>query len=183
MWGSPGPSQPDLEWFLGCQSVLSLSLAFRREVGDAGPDGRSGSPVGVTHEERCTSSGRLKQRFGGDQQRIQILVPRDHQGVQYGTHSGVPEPIDMSGDRGRCGVGIQLAELPGDVIAHPDFGHQCGHCVCTRSPLASARAAVSREVTTPTWTAVTLYSGQFVAQSEFSVVTTLAPVTGWWKVV
>jgi hypothetical protein len=29
-----------------------------------------------------------------------------------------------------------------------------------------------------TWTAVTLYSGQFVAQSEFSVVTTFAPVTG-----
>jgi hypothetical protein len=34
-----------------------------------------------------------------------------------------------------------------------------------------------------TCTAVTLYSGQLVAQSEFSVVTTLAPVTGWWKVV
>ena len=34
-----------------------------------------------------------------------------------------------------------------------------------------------------TWTAVTLYSGQLVAQSEFSVVTTLAPVTGWWNVV
>ena len=29
-----------------------------------------------------------------------------------------------------------------------------------------------------TWTAVTLYSGQFVAQSEFSVVTTLAPDSG-----
>ena len=51
----------------------------------------------------------------------------------------------------------------------------------TRSAaLASARAA---SVTTSTCTAVTLYSGQFVAQSEFSVVTTLAPVTGWWKVV
>ena len=45
---------------------------------------------------------------------------------------------------------------------------------------ASARAA---SVTTSTCTAVTLYSGQFVAQSEFSVVTTLAPVTGWWNVV
>ena len=33
------------------------------------------------------------------------------------------------------------------------------------------------------WTAVTLYSGQLVAQSECSVVTTLAPVTGWWNVV
>ena len=34
-----------------------------------------------------------------------------------------------------------------------------------------------------TWTAVTLYSGQLVAQSEYSVVTTLACVSGWWKVV
>jgi hypothetical protein len=34
-----------------------------------------------------------------------------------------------------------------------------------------------------TWTAVTLYSGQFVAQSELSVVTTLICVSGWWKVV
>ena len=34
-----------------------------------------------------------------------------------------------------------------------------------------------------TCTAVTLYSGQLVAQSEYSVVTTLACVSGWWKVV
>src|SRR5262249_4545543 len=34
-----------------------------------------------------------------------------------------------------------------------------------------------------TCTAVTLYSGQFVAQSEYSVVTTLACVFGWWNVV
>ncbi len=30
---------------------------------------------------------------------------------------------------------------------------------------------------------IILDSGQLVAQSEFSVVMTLAPVTGWWKVV
>jgi hypothetical protein len=34
-----------------------------------------------------------------------------------------------------------------------------------------------------TCTAVTLYSGQLVAQSENSVVMTLACVSGWWKVV
>ena len=34
-----------------------------------------------------------------------------------------------------------------------------------------------------TCTAVTLYSGQLVAQSEKSVVMTLACVVGWWKVV
>ena len=32
-------------------------------------------------------------------------------------------------------------------------------------------------------TAVTLYSGQLVAQSEYSVVMTLAWVSGWWNVV
>src|SRR5690606_4304521 len=35
----------------------------------------------------------------------------------------------------------------------------------------------------PTWTAVTLYSGQLVAQAEQSVVMTLACVSGWWNVV
>src|ERR1019366_3616394 len=34
-----------------------------------------------------------------------------------------------------------------------------------------------------TCTAVTLYSGQFVAQSELSVVTTFTWHSGWWKVV
>ena len=34
-----------------------------------------------------------------------------------------------------------------------------------------------------TCTAVTLYSGQLVAQSEYSVVTTFAPVSGLWKFV
>jgi hypothetical protein len=28
-----------------------------------------------------------------------------------------------------------------------------------------------------------MYSGQLVAQTELSVVTTLAPLTGWWNVV
>ena len=45
------------------------------------------------------------------------------------------------------------------------------------------RSASVRAVANATCTAVTLYSGQLVAQSECSVVTTLAPVTGWWKVV
>ncbi len=38
-------------------------------------------------------------------------------------------------------------------------------------------------VTLVTCTAVTLYSGQLVAQSELSVVITLAPLEGKWKVV
>lgn len=42
--------------------------------------------------------------------------------------------------------------------------------------LRSAHAGTPEEGRT--CTAVTLYSGQFVAQSEFSVVTTLVPLTG-----
>ena len=49
-----------------------------------------------------------------------------------------------------------------------------------RGSTGSARCPALATVTS---TAVTLYSGQFVAQSLFSVVTTLAPVTGWWNVV
>ena len=83
----------------------------------------------------------------------------------------------------------------GDVVGHspsPPPGHRLaggghdlvGHAFASarRSSNHSARAGRG-PVTTSTCTAVTLYSGQFVAQSEFSVVTTFAPVTGWWNVV
>jgi len=49
------------------------------------------------------------------------------------------------------------------------------------SALRSCQAEIA--LVRRTSTAVTLYSGQLVAQSLFSVVTTLAPVPGWWKVV
>jgi hypothetical protein len=49
----------------------------------------------------------------------------------------------------------------------------------TSTLLDGLHAPIDRE----TCTAVTLYSGQLVAQSEFSVVITLAPDSGKWKVV
>ena len=49
-------------------------------------------------------------------------------------------------------------------------------------PTASAPVSATRRAG-ETCTAVTLYSGQLVAQSENSVVTMFARVTGWWKVV
>ena len=49
--------------------------------------------------------------------------------------------------------------------------------------LAMPALPLGRLLTCTTSTAVTLYSGQFVAQSEFSVVTTLAPDSGKWNVV
>src|SRR3977135_27406 len=55
---------------------------------------------------------------------------------------------------------------------------------CGRARSASARFShASFWFTSTTSTAVTLYSGQLVAQSEFSVVTTLALVSGKWNVV
>ena len=48
---------------------------------------------------------------------------------------------------------------------------------------AVARCHSDGCVTLATCTAVTLYSGQLVAQSELSVVITLAPDSGKWKVV
>ena len=61
-----------------------------------------------------------------------------------------------------------------------DFAHMYG--------MAIFAAHLSERVEGPelvrrTWTAVTLYSGQSVAQSANSVVTTLVPVPGKWKVV
>ena len=47
----------------------------------------------------------------------------------------------------------------------------------------SGRTKVDGWFTLTISTAVTLYSGQLVAQSEKSVVITLACVSGWWKVV
>ena len=76
---------------------------------------------------------------------------------------------------GRC------AELRRDVAGEPDRGRGA-HSPATGTA-ARAACASCRAVTSSTCTAVTLYSGQLVAQSECSVVTTFAPVTGWWNVV
>ena len=82
----------------------------------------------------------------------------------------------------------QVLEVADEVVPHPHDGGLGGAHgrPATASAGTSAPApawARAASVTTSTCTAVTLYSGQLVAQSEFSVVTTLAPVTGWWKVV
>src|SRR5260370_25831666 len=76
------------------------------------------------------------------------------------------------------------------VRAH-DVHDQAGAraCLRRRAGCGRARSAWARFchasfwLTSTTSTAVTLYSGQLVAQSEFSVVTTLALVSGKWNVV
>ena len=55
-------------------------------------------------------------------------------------------------------------------------------CCCLSKDFCRA-CQLEGSVTLLSCTAVTLYSGQLVAQSLLSVVITLAPDTGWWKVV
>ena len=76
------------------------------------------------------------------------------------------------------------ADLTGDILPGRDAARdlirpldQMLLLVVTRG--AHARCSELGRIST----AVTLYSGQFVAQSELSVVITLVPLTGWWKVV
>ena len=82
-----------------------------------------------------------------------------------------------------------VAEIRRDLVRHADeispyhvalSQRRAGTSVSTRSDgtlVISELVDACRRART--CTAVTLYSGQFVAQSECSVVTTLAPVTGW----
>ena len=115
------------------------------------------------------------------QEWVERVVTRGSDGAQPMPHSWVPERLEVPDDALDRLLLRQVSELAGDVVAEPRL--RCGHERVSRGARASSRASSPRALATPTWTAVTLYSGQFVAQSEFSVVTTLAPVTGWWKVV
>ena len=124
---------------------------------------------------------------GGDQERVEGAVGGGHECLEGAAHARVPEGLDVARDGlGRL-VGRQVGELTGDVVAQAGFRGADSRATLTRGSPRARRALGDawspRALATPTCTAVTLYSGQLVAQSEFSVVTTLAPVTGWWKVV
>src|SRR5688572_17682534 len=119
-----------------------------------------------------------------DETGIQGVVACRHERLEATAHARVPEGLEVDRDRLGRPVGRQVRELAGDVVAHPGLGSDQGaHACVAAGSRVSATDASPRAFATPTWTAVTLYSGQLVAQSEFSVVTTFAPVTGWWNVV
>ena len=148
-------------------AYCGVGCSFRAEVHGEGAD---------TTVVRMVPSG-----GGGD--RVQRRVVGQAEGAQLDLHPHLPEPADVSGHPGRGVLLAQVLELAGDVVGHPHHGGDLVHRATTASASASTPTVDSRAVATVTWTAVTLYSGQFVAQSELSVVTTLAPLTGWWKVV
>lgn len=119
---------------------------------------------------------------GVDEERVEGVVVGGGEGLERTAHARVPEGLDVPRD-GLDRLGSrQVRELTGDVVAHACFGGMA-HAWVSAGWRAWATEWSPRALATPTCTAVTLYSGQLVAQSEFSVVTTLAPVTGWWKVV
>src|SRR5580765_7008427 len=113
------------------------------------------------------------------------------------THARIPEALDVIGcPRDRLFFRAQPEEV-GDLIGHL---HKMGGVIVHRysagislagSPMRSAFSLKSeysschsdQRFVGRTSTAVTLYSGQPVAQSAFSVVTTFAPDSGKWKVV
>ena len=66
-----------------------------------------------------------------------------------------------------------------DGATHDRWHALAGHV----APDLVADQRLHAPATRDTCTAVTLYSGQLVAQSELSVVITLAPDSGKWKVV
>src|SRR5665811_2232381 len=75
-----------------------------------------------------------------------------------------------------------VGHVRGDLVDHAYQGGGVAH----RGTSPSCRGACSWSDSSPagacevgiTWTAVTLYSGQLVAQSELSVVTMFAPLAG-----
>jgi len=110
---------------------------------------------------------------------VQFLWIGGGKSLQFADHPVRPEQRQMPGDPGRGTLGRQGGVIAGNLLGHPDEGlDQHGY----RLTVASAPAP-STMWSPPcrfgdTSTAVTLYSGQLVAQSELSVVTTLAPLTG-----
>ena len=106
-------------------------------------------------------------------------------------HPWLPKALEVTGGAfdGQFAIGVS-AKCGGDLVGHlhellavhqaPPFGSSDS---CMPSKEANCRCHSEGVPALRTCTAVTLYSGQLVAQSLFSVVTTFAPDSGWWNVV
>ncbi len=114
-----------------------------------------------------------------------------HVGDDFAPHARVPEARQVKSNTfgGNRLVGLRIEER-GNVIRHGDETlnvHQIKGSMIKRPARTvcawrrSCHAAGCATFTT--CTAVTLYSGQLVAQSEFSVVMRFAPDSGKWNVV
>ena len=98
-------------------------------------------------------------------------------------HRRSPKGAQMVGDARSCLLIGETDTVGGDLTGHPGQGLDAhGYAWIDSAPAATVLASGPRRVGA-TSTAVTLYSGQLVAQSEYSVVITLAPLPGKWNVV
>jgi hypothetical protein len=140
----------------------------------------------VTRLMTSTLAPSGEKRDGRTDQRVHRRRIELDDRLELIAHPRVPERAQVVRDgRGRRVIG-EVSEVPGDVLGHLYDAGLSAHPAPTGSPSTSAgdrRSSSLTLVASATCTAVTLYSGQLVAQSEFSVVTTLAPLTGWWNVV
>ena len=128
----------------------------------------------------------LEDRSAHDFLQIAAAEPRV---LDYlAAHPRFPKIPQMRGDcRDRFFAIRHLAEILADIVGHLYQVMQIHASMAPGRYFAEGRAdsgqwpagnrSGRREVGF-TWTAVTLYSGQLVAQSEFSVVTTLAALSG-----
>lgn len=96
-------------------------------------------------------------------------------------HRRRPERVQVFGDAPGGLLVRERLVVDGDLVGHAGQGFDAHRQTTVAAPATFTLSGADRVGETST--AVTLYSGQFVAQSEYSVVTTLAPLSGWWNVV
>ena len=106
---------------------------------------------------------------------IELCVPGRHRVQQVAQHRRRPEHLQVLGHQRCRRVSREVTLVHRDLVDH---AHEVGGAHAP-APTRAGSAAFAGRICT----AVTLYSGQFVAQSECSVVTTFAPLSGWWNVV
>ena len=126
--------------------------------------------------------GTLQNTLGQAEPQAQVFQVR-----RGGHHNHVGDAVVHQGDRhlGDDGIAIHqhLALSPGAADNIVGGALQLGaasasNCCWRRSNRRCRACQAEGSVTRVTCTAVTLYSGQLVAQSELSVVITLAPDSG-----
>ena len=166
----PPARQMRLQSFAG-QRDLELPAVFARFDLDA-PD--VGDPLSAICSVRTKPSAKSSRSRGR----------RHHDGERRAAEDDLDRRFDRDGARELLSAGAQVVGKDADrnldraralTRPHRPAPSPSG---ATRRPLPDRAACQSeRWLVRRTCTAVTLYSGQLVAQSELSVVTTLAPVT------
>src|SRR5258705_12451430 len=81
------------------------------------------------HTERLPQKSRRGDRHG-----IEIPCVRGNKQEKPPFHPRVPEPSDVIGDRGHRLLGVQVSEMSGDAVDHPDLGGKVERHVHPQAP-------------------------------------------------